>query len=237
MGCNEEVDNECLNDEKPYREVYLDAYKIDKYEVTVEEYQKCIDAGNCNNNNNDEPHYSFYSEDNKYCNLGVEGRSNHPVNCVGWFGASAYCEWVEKKLPTEAQWEKAARGTDGRKYPWGSEPEVSCEYAVTYDSETEIDGCGTDSTWAVGSKEKGISPYGAHDMIGNVWEWVNDRYASDYYQTSPSENPAGPESGDFRVVRGGSWVNSYFSLSRASSRVGMSASSGAGYNSGFRCAK
>ncbi|MGI6394683.1 MAG: formylglycine-generating enzyme family protein [bacterium] len=229
MGCNEEVDDECYSDEHPYHEVTLSAYKIDKYQVTAGEYQKCVDAGNCNNDNSSEPHYRDYGSS---CNLGAEDKSNHPMNCVSWYGAKAYCEWAGKRLPTEAEWEKAARGTEGAKYPWGNE-KASCKHAVMDDGG---DGCGLDSTWAVGSKPKGVSPYGCYDMIGNVWEWVNDWYDSDYYETSPSENPKGPESGSSRVLRGGSWFNYGGDILRASDRYYGNPGSWTSYD-GFRCAK
>ncbi len=236
MGCNEAVDDQCDSDESPYHAVTLSAYKIDKYEVTSGEYQKCVDAGDCNNDNGDEPHYLEYSEA-LYCNFGATGKGDHPMNCVSWYGAKAYCAWAGKRLPTEAEWEKAARGTEGAKYPWGNEPEVSCEYAIMCDSETETSGCGTDSTWVVGSKEKGKSPYGTYDMIGNVWEWTNDWYGSYYYETAPSENPAGPESGVSRVLRGGSWsdIGDYGDL-RASNRLKYDPDNRDG-SFGFRCAK
>jgi len=221
----------------PYHAVTLSAYKIDKYEVTAGEYQKCVIAGACKNNNENEPHYGAYTETSSFCNLGAKGKENHPMQCVSWYGAAAYCAWAGKRLPTEAEWEKAARGTEGAKYPWGNEPEVSCEYAIMYGSETGKYGCGTDSTWAVCSKEKGKSPYGAYDMIGNVREWVNDWYGETYYETTPSENPVGSESSLWHVLRGGSWNYNYFSFDlRTSGRDFDGPGSGSG-DRGFRCAK
>lgn len=241
MGCDSELFGLCNGGNSPYHLVRLSAYKIDKYEVTSGDYQKCIDAGDCSNNNAIEPHYSGYkkdSEENSYCNLGAEGKSNHPMNCVSWFGAIAYCNWLNRRLPTEAEWEKAARGTDGRMYPWGNK-EPNCDYAIMalYNEETDrYDyGCGINSTWAIGSKDKGMSPYGVYDMAGNVFEWVNDWYDEDYYEITPSENPTGPETGRYRVAHGGSWDFDYKYGLRIFNR---------GYNdpdvlynyNGFRCA-
>jgi serine/threonine protein kinase len=112
MGCNETVDQQCYDHEKPSKEVYLDAFYIDKYEVTVAEYRRCGEAGKCSTQN-----LTPYDS----CNWNKAGRTNHPINCVDWNQAQAYCEWAGKRLPTEAEWEKAARGTDGRVYPWGNE--------------------------------------------------------------------------------------------------------------------
>lgn len=213
MGCNEEVEVQCSTGfDVPYHTVTLSAYKIDKYEVTVGEYQKCIKAGACNNNG-DYVHYN----NSVYCNLSFEdmGIESHPMNCVSWYGAKAYCEWVGKRLPTEAEWEKAARGADGRKFPWGNEPAASCDYVVMapYNEHTgEYDyGCGYTfnsvryNTMPVGSKPLGKSLYGAYDMLGNVGEWTSDWFASDYYASSPTNDPTGPESGTERTVRGGSF--------------------------------
>ncbi|HSW59919.1 MAG TPA: formylglycine-generating enzyme family protein [bacterium] len=229
MGCNKAVDDQCGSNESPYHEVTLSAYKIDKYEVTTGDYQKCVDAGDCNNDNGDEPHYSI-------CNLETIDRNDHPMNCVSWYGAKAYCEWAGKRLPTEAEWEKAARGTDGRTYPWGNTPEASCDHAVINDENAGGQGCGEGGTMPVGSKPLGISPYGAYDMIGNVWEWTNDWYEHDYYETTPSENPAGPESGVSRVLRGGSWSYDFVVYFRASLRVDLNPDRRF-YSFGFRCAK
>jgi formylglycine-generating enzyme required for sulfatase activity len=199
MGCNEAVDTECESEESPYHAVTLSAYKIGKYEVTVGEYQKCVTNGACNNSGNTQ--YST-NTDYSYCNLGVTGKDYHPMQCVSWYGAKAYCEYIGQRLPTEAEWEKAARGTDGRKYPWGNE-QVSCDYAVMNDPNAGGDGCGNGGTMPVGSKEAGKSLYGTYDMMGNVWEWVNDWYDGTYYESSPTNDPAGPETGGLRVLRGG----------------------------------
>jgi formylglycine-generating enzyme required for sulfatase activity len=200
MGCNEAVDTECEEDEYPYHAVMLSAYKIDKYEVTAGEYKKCVDAGVCNNNNKEEFQYGMYPD----CPLGVAGKENYAMDCTSWYGAKTYCEWVGKRLPTEAEWEKAARGTDGRKYPWGNEPGVSCDYAIIFDAGDVAGGCGTYDLWPVGSKENGKSPYGIYDMIGNAMELVSDWYGK-YDETSPSIDPAGPEFGVSRIVRGGDY--------------------------------
>ena len=220
MGCNEEVDSECEEDEKPYHEVYLDAYYLDRHEVTVAGYGKCVEAGKC-----DTPRSS------QSCNWGISGRDDHPVNCVSWDEATAYCKYAGKRLPTEAEWEKAARGTDGRKYPWGNEI-PSCALAVMHDGG---DGCGKDRTWPVCSKEPGHSPYGLCDMSGNVYECVADWYGEYPYEASAVRNPGGPSSGKMRVLRGGSWYDLSGFL-RASDRVSSNPDFRSGSLAGFRCA-
>lgn len=238
MGCNEIKDYDCLIVEFPYHEVFLPAYKIDKYEVTVSQYLSCVEAGKCNNDDKEKPHYVEKS-DGLYCMLGTGG-SRYPVNCISWYGAKAYCEWVGKRLPTEAEWEKAARGTDGRTYPWGSGG-ASCFQAVIFEEiydngpDTTGCGCGSGGPWAVGSKPDGVSPYGVYDMSGNVYEWCSDWYDGDYYSFSPSDNPTGPKSGKSRVVRGGYWCSEEESV-RASYRDGGSPDIRLDIN-GFRCAK
>ncbi len=235
MGCNSRVDSLCDTDEKPYHKVYLDAFYIDKYEVTVEEYGECVHSGKCSQPRS--------RSDNKNCNWGYSGRGNHPINCVDWNQAKAYCEYAGKRLPTEAEWEKAARGTDGRKYPWGNEKasrnyavmDDGCDYAVMVDGGNNS--CGKVRTWPVGSKPKGASPYGAMDMAGNVYEWTADWHDSKYYSSSPNRNPTGPSSGLVRVVRGGSWFLT-FSLLRSSARDYSGPGYGIyGYGVGFRCAR
>jgi len=174
---------------KPVRTVYLDAYWIDKYEVTNGQYQQCVSRGKCT-----EPYRSDYEPwSNYYGNLSFD---DYPVVYVDWNQAKAYCEWAGGDLPTEAQWEKAARGEDGRKYPWGNtEPNSSLVVFDTNDNES------------VGSKPDGASPYGAMDMMGNVWEWVNDEFEG-YYDPNDTYNPQGPNPSSLKVLRGGGWFNS-----------------------------
>lgn len=181
QGCNEAIDDECHILEYPYHRKTLESFWIDKYEVTIEEFQKCIDAGACNNNDKESPHYDAYRIIDEYeeyynwCNLNNAEKSGHPMNCVSWLGAEAYCKWVGKRLPTEAEWEKAARGTDGRKYPWGND-EISCEHAVYNETDSLYNG----ETQPIGIREKGVSPYGCYDMAGNISEWTSDKF--DYYR-------------------------------------------------------
>jgi iron(II)-dependent oxidoreductase len=217
MGCNERVDRDCYGEEKPGRRVYLDAFYINKYEVTVAEYSQCVRAGRCSSEG-----LTGYSS----CNWGQGEREDHPINCVDWDQAKAYCKWTDKRLPTEAEWEKAARGEDGRKYPWGNQWDSS----RVNTNEGRIG-----RTVSVGSYSSGVSPYGVHDMAGNVWEWVQDWYDDDYYGQSPSRNPRGPSNGSYRVLRGGSWNGSPGSA-RSSDRSRLEPD--ARYDGrGFRCAQ
>jgi formylglycine-generating enzyme required for sulfatase activity len=153
------------------------------------------------------------------------GYADHPVMEVSWYGAQAYCQWVGGSLPTEAQWEKAARGPDRRTYPWGEG--ISCDLA-------NYAGC-VGGTTTVGSYPRGASPYGALDLAGNVWEWVLDWYSETFYGISPYENPQGPSTGDYRVLRGGGWdlVDWYL---RTSHRSGDNPDA-TYYSLGFRCAR
>ncbi len=204
MGCNEEVDDECSSNEYPYREVTVPEFEIDENQVTVAAYQACLDAGACT-----EP---------APCSDGEDG-DEHPVRCVSWFQADEYCGWAGKRLCTEAEWEKAARGTDGRKYPWGNEP-ATCEYAVFNEEGGAANrGCGTGSTWPVGSKPAGASPYGVLDMAGNLFDWVEDDGLVNY-EDAPTDGSAWVEDprGYDRVARGGAYFSSTPSVLRASHR-------------------
>jgi formylglycine-generating enzyme required for sulfatase activity len=179
------------DDEKPVHTVTLDAFWIDRTEVTNQLYAACVAAGVCEtpSSNRSVTRTSYY---------GNPAFGDYPVTQVSWNDARAYCKWVERRLPTEAEWEKAARGTDGRMYPWGFGDPTN-EYAnfVTFNGDTV----------KVGSYPAGASPYGALDMAGNVWEWVSDWYSGIYYGDSALSNPLGPDSGQMHVVRGGSWFD------------------------------
>ena len=219
-------DGEGNADERPQKSIHIDAFEIDKYEVSVAEYRRCVEAGRCS-----ERHLKGYEwpgqdyKESEWCNWGRSGSDEHPINCVDWNQATAYCTWVGKRLPTEAEWEKAARGTDGRKYPWGNEAPDCGKVKQT--------GCGA-GTAPVRSYEGSPSPYGAVQMAGNVSEWVIDWYQKDY-ASSPARNAAGPSSGSYRVFRGGCWGNDERHL-RAAVRI-YSTPTGRHYGLGFRCAR
>ena len=186
---NQECQLSAFMDEEPVHKVYLDAFYVDIYEVTNALYKACEDQGVC-----DPPQASNSNSQTSY--YGNPEFDNYPVIYVTWDQAKTYCEtWREARLPTEAEWEKAARGPDGQTYPW--DEELNENFAnINY---------GVGDTTAVGTYEDGKSPYGVYDMVGNVWEWVADWYDENYYQGAPTENPPGPVTGDLRVLRGGSW--------------------------------
>ena len=180
-------------DEAPVRRIYLDTFWIDRHEITEAGYRRCVEAKACART----PVGRYYNQDKP-------SKAHHPINGVTWQQAASYCRWSGKRLPTEAEWEKAARGTTGQLYAWGEAP-PDCQRAVM-DSPTEGNGCGEGGTWPVGSKPAGQSPYGVLNMGGNVWEWTADWYAEDAYASAPDKNPTGPTSGQKRVIRGGSWL-------------------------------
>jgi formylglycine-generating enzyme required for sulfatase activity len=206
MGCSEDTAGKigCAGDAQPIHAVYLDAFYIDKTEVTNAQYAACVSAGACEPplSNQSTQRYAYYTNTQF---------ADYPVIHVDWERADAYCRWAGKRLPTEAEWEKAARGTDRRPYAWGFE-EPSCERcncSTTFYNEwgeRKEHHCVGD-TAAVGSYPDYPSPYGALDMTGNVREWVNDFYLKEYYSHSPYYNPQGALTGhkNEALVRGGSW--------------------------------
>ena len=200
--------------EKPAHTVYLDAFWMDQTEVTNSMYAKCVNAGNCH-----APWDIISTTRSTY--YGNSQFADYPVMYVDWNQANTYCQWAGRQLPTEAQWEKAARGTDGRTYPWG---EGIDRQKAQY--------LGPD-TAKVGSFPKGASPYGVLDMAGNVWQWAADWYSETYYGSSPDHNPAGPDSGQFRVLRGGSWGDNP-NIVRTSNRD-KDVPNDKGNNKGIRC--
>ncbi len=209
-------------DERPQHSVTLSSYRIDRTEVTVARYRACLTEGACSPPATD-----------RWCNQASPGREDHPVNCVSWAQAEAYCRWAGARLPTEAEWEKAARGTEGDPFPWGPTKDT-CVVAVRFDDKLGH-ACGKFGTWPVGSKPFGKSPYGALDMAGNVWEWVADWYAPDAYASGDDRDPKGPATGKFRILRGGGWGKDGEGALRSARRFRFSGDQRTP-GIGFRCA-
>jgi formylglycine-generating enzyme len=202
---NYDIDAEA--NESPTHKVTLSTYEIMETEVTVAMFTECVESGACNIVN-------FKTKDiHEGCSYGnPDIPVDHPMNCVTWYGAKEFCQWIGGDLPTEAQWEFAARGLASRKYPWGNSPAPSCDLAVMFDATV---GCGDGTTWAVESKPNGATPDPPgpvlYDLAGNVWEWTNDWYED--YTEDAVINPKGPCEGDTdcpgyskRVMKGGSYL-------------------------------
>lgn len=230
MGCSESVDTECIANEKPGRTVEVGAFRIDKTEVTVAAYARCRSAEQCSSSGLTMPFFEGQDQPEfaDFCNWQKPGRENHPINCLNWDQAVAFCKWAGKRLPTEVEWEKAARGSDGRKYTWGNTgygsggkvANIADETAKRRYPEWTI-AAGYDDgfvgTSVVGSFPAGASPSGALDMIGNVFEWTADSFEGGL------------------AVRGGSW-----DVGPAGARVSSRSwveKANRNANVGFRCAR
>ncbi len=208
-------------DERPQRSVYLDEFAIDQVEVTNERYMVFVKA------------IGHRTPPNPYGTgplQSIKGIEQLPVVQTTWYDAKAYCSWAKKRLPTEAEWEKAARGTDGRLYPWGNDPPTAKRANIDREWEDEH------TLHAVGSLPDGDSPYGVKDMAGNVREWVSDWYDADYYQHAPNRNPQGPDKkGVVRSIRGGSWHSPASDITTsARGRGGFALQT---HGTGFRCVR
>jgi formylglycine-generating enzyme required for sulfatase activity len=233
--------------EKPQHTVSLDAFWIDRTEVTVAQFRRFVGQTGYRTRAEEQGRAFAWVESAMEWQE-VEGadwlhpfgpqssaEDTHPVVQVAWADAEAYCAWAGGSLPAEAQWEKAARGADGRSYPWGNVFDGTlvnyCDASCPGGDQVFNDGYRF--TAPVGSYPDGASPYGALDMSGNVWEWTADYYGAGYYAVSPAQNPTGPESGQYRVLRGGSWNHDRSGMRtafRLDSPPGMSVD-----NFGFRC--
>lgn len=221
-GCDGDT---CVPPNWPAREVTLSTFAIDRREVIQLDYAACAAEGAC------PP-----AADVDLCANGKDSvQDDLPVDCVPWEAARAYCEFVGKRLPTEAEWEKAARGDDARPYPWGEDP-ATCDRAVMWDEPYGNDdwGCWVGHTWAPGSKPLGDSPYGLHDMAGNAREWVADWWSAEDLAEFDGPDPVGPASGSQRVMKGGRDISTddeLFAYQRESEPPDF-----AGPSTGFRCA-
>jgi formylglycine-generating enzyme required for sulfatase activity len=176
-----------LKDARPLHRVYLSSYWLDKYEVTNARYRQCVEGGGCT-----PPKDRQVFDDLEH--------AQYPVTNITWNQARSFCQWQGGRLPTEAEWEKAARGTDGRRYPWGNDGDIVKRRARNGEVTAGIGGIEP-----VGRQAASSSPYGVFDLIGNASQWVKDWYAEDFYQISPARDPQGPLRGSFRVLRGGAW--------------------------------
>ena len=184
------------DDEQPIHRVVLDSFYLDTFEVTNGRFAKFVAAIQS------EPPWGFADQETPVV------QADRPVRWVNWLEATGYCLWAGKRLPTEAEWEKAARGTDGRTYPWGNDPPTAA-HAVFGLTE------GAETVSSIGNRHLGSSPYGVHDLAGNLYEWVTDWYDEAFYTRPPARNPRGPVEGTTKVQRGGSYINGPYRLRSA----------------------
>lgn len=226
MGCNVEnnADTGCPESELPYHEVVLSPYLIDRFLVTNAQYQECVEAGACEAPRSE----ASRTRESYYSNPEF---ALYPVIFVAYDDAKGFCEWDGKRLPTEAEWEMAARSATDTLYPWGNEA-PDCSLANSYNN-ANLSPCAGDTTM-VGSYQAGSTADGVMDMAGNVWEWVADFYSVDYYANSPLENPQGPESGVENVVRGSGWTGKWRTLKNNNRAYDLPFYNG--NDLGFRCA-
>lgn len=252
MGSPEGHDS--FSDERPQRTVFLSAFRIDRHEVTNARYEQFVSATGHRLPANMNPAVTLWEQGHP-----LAGSEQHPIVNVSWHDASAYCRWAGKRLPTEAEWEKAARGTDGRLYPWGNEWDLTRANSASYWAGRTIefkDGAEWKAFWVTGegaraSKERGLkgevltlpvgsfpdgaSPYGLVDMAGNASEWVQDWFEPYYYLKAPPTDPKGPSGILLKVVRGGSWLKPARSMRTADRDYGYPEDRPSG--TGFRCTK
>lgn len=252
MGTPEGSDG--LADEHPERRVFVGNFYLDRFEVTNDAYFEFVLATGHRIPENAKPSATLWTH-----GFPLPQIKTHPVVNVSWEDAVAYCRWTGKRLPTEAEWEKAARGTDGRRYPWGNDWDFSKANSASFWAGRTIDfqsGADWEAFWIKGegariAKEKGVrgeiltmpvgsfpsglSPYGIYDLAGNAAEWVQDWYDPNYYRSAPLNDPPGPVRGAIKAMRGGSWLKPAVSLRTTDRDWGLMDSRPSG--TGFRCAK
>ncbi len=243
-------DKDAPDNQKPSHNVTLASFCIDSHEVTAGAYKACVDFGKCRRPKNQVDWPKITPADRELyspiCTFGDPARTDHPINCLSWQMANDYCQSADKRLPTEAEWEYATRGPDGRVYPWGDEEPTALH----------LNACGNEcSAWGkqhgtllealypandgfattapVGSFPKGRSRFGPYDVVGNVWEWTSSWFGD--YSAEAQSNPSGPENGERRVIRGGAFNGSYSSWLHPSFRYGQ-VPLAQSHGIGFRCA-
>jgi len=217
-------DPEAEPDEGPVRELGVSKFRMLPAEVTVGMYRACVKAGACGLGEVAQGGAFAYSE---------TAAAERVLNGVSWSGASAYCAWIGGRLPTEAEWERAARGDDARRFPWGAE-RPRCKLAIFDAPDEGGPGCGFGGPLAL-VDDRHVGPFGHVGLAGNLWEWVADWYAADAYAKAPERDPSGPTRGTERVQRGGGWADEA-SMLRASARARMAPGSRQD-DVGFRCVR